>query len=129
MRKSVLLAILMGLCCGCAVVNGGVEISKTLWGSSTRALEKARANALVKTYDKPFWDVVRAAEEYCDAHYVIFKKEEIKGYFVIMGIKGAVNTTEVGVFFVDINDKQTRIELSSLSTNIEEIPVIEGQKQ
>jgi len=30
---------------------------------------------------------------------------------------GSVDTTEVGVFFVELNDNQTRIELSSLSTN------------
>ena len=66
---------------GCAAVDGGMELAKTIWGSSTRALEEAR------------------------------------GYLVLMGIKGSVNTTEVGVFFVEVNDTQTRVEIASLSTN------------
>jgi hypothetical protein len=50
-------------------------------------------------------------------HWVIFKKDEIKGYLVLMGVKGCVNTTEIGVFFDEISDNQSRIEISSLSTN------------
>ena len=38
-----------------------------------------------------------------------------------MGIKGSVNTTEVGVFFVEENDHRTRIEVTSLSTNAKRI--------
>ncbi len=106
---------------GCVVVDGSVEIGKTFWGSSTRALEKARAQSLTKTYDKGYWDVVRATEEFCQKKYLIFKKDEVRGYMVIMGIHGSVNTTEVGVFFVELNDHQTRIEVSSLSTNAKRI--------
>ena len=48
---------------------------------------------------------------------LVFKKDDVQGYMVIMGVKGSVNTTEVGIFFVEINDRQTRVEISSLSTN------------
>ena len=118
-----ILAVVMGMfLSGCAVVHGGVELAKTIWGSSTRALEEARPQAIVKTYDKNYWDVVGAAEEFSvKTGYVIFKKDEVKGYMVLMGIKGSVNTTEVGVFFVELNDSATRIEISSLSTNAKRI--------
>lgn len=107
---------------GCVVIDGGVELTKTVWGSSTRALEQARAEAITKTYDKGYWDVLRSAVEFSQKKgYVIFKKNEIKGYMVLMGIKGSVNTTEVGVFFVELGDSRTRVEVSSLSTNAKRI--------
>ena len=102
---------------GCALVEGGMEVGKTIWGSSTRALEHARANAITKTYQKGYWETLRASLEFLEQKgYVIFKKDEIKGYIIVIGVKGSVNTTEVGVFFLELGD-QTRIEVSSLSTN------------
>jgi hypothetical protein len=99
-------------------VDNTVEVAKTIWGSSTRALEQARDNAITKTYDKPYWDCVRSAIAVVGKkHWVIFKKDEIKGYMVVMGVKGCVNTTEIGVFFDVLSNNQTRIEISSLSTN------------
>ena len=116
--RPVLLSMMVLLLAGCSPF----EITKTIWGSSTRALEEARATALTKTYDKGYWDCVKEAIHVIDEHgYMIFKKDEVKGYLVLMGIKGAVNTTEVGVFFVELSDTQTRIELSSLSTNAKRI--------
>ena len=112
----------MFLCSSCASLNNGVdntvEFGKTLWGSSTRALEKARDRAITRTYDRSYWDCVRSAVDVSNSKkWVIFKKDEIKGYMVLMGVKGAVNSTEFGVFFDELSDTQTRIEVSSLSTN------------
>ena len=118
-----LLSIIFILCfSSCAFwdhpVDNTVEIGKTVWGSSTRALEAARDRAISKTYDKPYWDCVRSAIAVAGKqHWVIFKKDEIKGYMVLMGVKGCVNTTEIGVFFEELSDDQTRIEIASLSTN------------
>ncbi len=79
---------------------------------------QARDKAITKTYDKPYWDCVRSAIAVVHKkHWVIFKKDEIKGYMVVMGVKGSVNTTEIGIFFDELSDTQTRIEISSLSTN------------
>ena len=115
--RFILALVFIGLS-GCAVYNGGAEAVKTVWGSSTRALESARDNALTKTYDKNYWDVLKGALEVSRKQgYVIFKQDEIKGYLVLMGIKGSVNTTEAGVFFIELNDSRTRVEISSLSAN------------
>jgi hypothetical protein len=110
------------LCSSCATLQNTagntVEVGKTIWGSSTRALEQARDKAITKTYEKSYWDCVRSAIAVVKKkNWVIFKKDEIKGYMVIMGVKGCVNTTEIGVFFDELSDTQTRIEISSLSTN------------
>ena len=114
----ILLIIVMGcLFSSCAVWNNTLECGKTIWGSSTRALEQARDRAITKTYDKPYWDCVRSAIAVAKKHWVIFKKDEIKGYMVVMGVKGCVDTTEIGIFFDELSDHQTRIEVVSLSTN------------
>ena len=100
---------------GCAILQ---EFPKTLWGSSTRVLEEARSNAITKTYDQDYWKCLRATIDFLNKKkYVIFKEDDVHAYLVVMGIPGSVDTTEVGIFFVEINDHQTRIELSSLSTN------------
>lgn len=121
LMRFILIIVMGSLCSSCAVVDKvvywPVEITKTLWGSSTRVLEQARDKAVMKTYDKPYWDCVRSADDFVKKHWVVFKKDEIKGYMVVMGVKGAVNTTEVGIFFNKLSDNQTRIEISSLSTN------------
>lgn len=117
--RFILIIAMVCLCSSCAVRDNTVEFGKTIWGSSTRALEAARDNAITRTYDKSYWDCVRSAIAVVDKkqHWVIFKKDEIKGYMVVMGVKGCVNTTEIGIFFDELSDTQTRIEVTSLSTN------------
>jgi len=120
--RLLLIVAIVGLCSSCSTLNNAGdntgEFCKTIWGSSTRVLEQERDKAISKTYDKPYWDCVRSAIHVAGKkNWVIFKKDEIKGYMVIMGVKGCVNTTEIGVFFDEVSDSQTRIQISSLSTN------------
>ena len=117
MKNTLLLLVSVFVLSSCGVWDNSVEVGKTIWGSSTRALEQARDNAITKTYNKSYWDCVRSAITYAHKNWVIFKKDEIKGYMVVMGVKGCVNTTEIGIFFDELSDNQTRIEIASLSTN------------
>jgi hypothetical protein len=122
--RFILIAAIVCMCSSCSTWSNvpaseyPLEFVKTIWGSSTRALEQARDNAITKTYDKSYWDCVRSAIDVVNKRkWVIFKKDEIKGYMVVMGVKGSVNTTEIGIFFDELSDTQTRVEISSLSTN------------
>ena len=96
-RKIAATIILLFTAAGCAIVS---EPFKVIWGSSTRALEQARDEALTKTYSCDFdacYDaVLKIAKE---ARYEIFINERRQEYIVVMGIHGNVNTTEVGIFF------------------------------
>ena len=121
MRFIITVAIIFA-CSSCASLHQAgdntVELGKTIWGSSTRALEAARDRAITRTYDKPYWDCVRSAKAVVDQKkWVMFKKDERKGYMVLMGVKGCVDTTQIGVFFVELSDTKTRVEISSLSSN------------
>ena len=100
---------------GCASV---AEVGKTFWGSSTREMEKRRVDAITRTYHKGYWECMEAVlKAVAENHYLIFQKDEVRGHVVVMCIPGYINTTEVGIFFVEISDNEVRIELSSLSTN------------
>ena len=146
--KNLFLTILIALA-GCASVS---EPVKVLWGSSTRALEKARAEALTKafhcTFDDCFDAVLSLARPVEDSelsttpiirnpgastadpvdsktpkpvvpegYFDVFIKDRVKGLIVVMGIKGNVNTTEVGIFFSEIAHHTVNIEVSSLSSS------------
>ena len=110
--------------CSCAPV---AETTKTLWGSSTRALENARTEAISKIYsctiDECFDGALSLGRNYenlkpiNDKFYDVFLQDRIKSHMVVMGIKGNVNTTEVGIFFSQISETKTKIEITSLSSN------------
>ena len=115
---------LVGLGIGFLILSGcsPVETAKVIWGSSTRALEEARADALREefplNYDDCFREVLQIAEL---QKWEIFIKEKRRGLIVVMGVKGAVNTTEVGIFFDRIGATRTKVEISSLSSSAKHI--------
>jgi hypothetical protein len=113
--RLLIIMVLSLLFAGCGHVE---EFSKTVWGSSTRALEEARVNGIIKTYNctvsRCYDEALKAVQ---DAKYTVFIDNKLKATIVVMGIKGSVNTTEVGIFFSDISDTQTKIYISSLSSN------------
>lgn len=104
---------------GCAPI---IEISKKIWGSSTQNLEEARVNGIVRVYsasvERCFEETIKESEE---QKYVVFIADKKKAMIVLMGIKGSVNTTRVGVFFSEMSDNQTKIYVTSLSTNAKRI--------
>ncbi|HQO58347.1 MAG TPA: hypothetical protein PLT76_06455 [Candidatus Omnitrophota bacterium] len=122
---------------GCAFLQ---ETGKTLWGSSTRALENARKEALVKEFSCPLETCYNMALELINRRpteetevlagnspeelpraeeqetYVLFLENRREHFFVVMGVPGSVNTTEVGVFFSVVREDRVRVEISSLSS-------------
>ncbi len=103
---------------GCTSIQ---ETAKTIWGSSTKALEIAREQAIAQnyqcSYDQCYKEVLKIAEL---EEFDIFIKDKMKKHIVLMGIKGSVDTTEVGIFFTELNQEEVKIEVTSLSTNAKE---------
>ena len=121
------------------------EAAKFIWGSSTRSLEIARVDAINKTYKCSFNDCYDSVlilarfepvytkkyneegEEIDDEGNVkapdpegffdVFIDNRAKKHIVVMGIKGNVETTEVGIFFSQPNLTTVKLEVSSLSSN------------
>lgn len=133
-----------------------VETLRVLWGSSTRALEEARVEAVSQTYPCPFNECFDAVlglgrdfrtpqplnvqqmfsmggnEEPAEAatpsddqsseipvvsddSYCVFIKDRTRKHIVVMDIPGVINTTEVGIFFSNPDEKTTQVEIASLS--------------
>lgn len=115
---------------GCTPV---AEVGKKVWGSSTDTLNNERKNAIKKTFgcsldacfDKvleltsiptmPATKVLTTKEK--EKYLELFQQNRSKMVIVVMGVPGAVDTTEVGIFFVALEKDKVRVELSSLSTS------------
>ena len=131
MKIQLILFVCFGslLASGCAHIQ---ETAKVIWGSSTKALEEARDQAVTATfgcdYDEGFDTVLRMdrdqtiAENRLPAQKVfdVFMKDRRQGVIVVMGINGNVNTTKVGIFFERVGVRSTRVEISSLSSTAKE---------
>lgn len=116
---------------GLGVCLYGCETFKTVLGTSTRHLEKARIDALTMTFDCNFEECFDAVlslarnEDMGDSMsgekpFQVFSKNRIKSYIVVMGVDGNIDTTEIGIFFTTIENKGTKIDVSSLSTSAKE---------
>lgn len=98
-----------------------MEPFRVLWGSSTRALEEARDQAISKTYNCDFDACYDAVLEIVkERKYVLFVKERSNKRLVVMGIPGNVDTTEAGIFFRELKGSEVQIEVSSLSSTAKE---------
>ncbi len=137
MDKSLKLVL---ICClmliGCARI---VDIPKTIWGSSTRALEVARVDAISKVYRCSFNDCYKAVldlerekvrkipdvtetedfivETGSTGIFDIFLEDRKKRHVIVMGISGSVDTTEVGIFFSQPTLTTVKLEVTSLSSS------------
>ena len=105
------------LLCGCARIMGTTkETAKVIWGSSTKALEESRQEALKKSYPCPydtcFADVLGIAKK---NKLEVFIKDKRKGHIILMKMPKSEGTTEVGIFFVQEEQDKTTIEITSLS--------------
>jgi hypothetical protein len=108
---------------GCARV---MEPVKVVWGSSTRALEKARVDALSKSYRCAYsdcFDAVLGLSRHVQADgsletgfYNVFIEDRVKRHIVVMGVAGNVDTTEVGIFFSQPDLTTVKLDVASLSS-------------
>lgn len=121
------------------------ETAKFIWGSSVKRLEEARVDAIKGTYRCSFNDcydsvltLARSEPVYVKKYnedgkeiddkgnvkapdpvgfFDVFINDRVKKRIVVMGIKGNVDTTEVGIFFSQPNLTTVKLEVSSLSSN------------
>jgi len=110
---------------GCSFIQ---ETARTVWGSSTRALEKARVDAVSGTFacsvEECFQRVTALSRSAVKQEgkgaqtglFDLFLSDPVRGVIVVMGVPGQVDTTEVGIFFQEMDARTTRVEVSSLSS-------------
>ena len=108
--------LLLPLFTGCATLK---ELPKKVWGSSTQALEQARAEGVSNTfsldYETSFNKVIEILKKMdCYIHI----KNKKRHLIVAMKFQGPDDTTEVGIFFREKDPQVTEIELSCLSSSL-----------
>ena len=104
---------------GCGHVT---EVSKTVWGSSTRALETSRDDAPTQSFACSFEKCYDEVLSFAQAEgYVVFQERKAEKLLVLMGVPKSVDTTEVGIFFTAVGPEETKLEVASLSSYAEEI--------
>lgn len=110
----ILAAVFVFTCCGCA--GGPVEFGKQIFGFSTKALEDNRDTGVSKTFDKSFdacYQAVRDALTKMNAS--VFVEKYHNHLVVALGFEGALDTTEVGIFFDEVTDNKTIIDIVSFN--------------
>ncbi|MFT5388207.1 MAG: hypothetical protein ACI9F2_000573 [Lysobacterales bacterium] len=105
-----------------------IESVKVVLGTSTKALEDARITAIAKTYKCGIDDCYDAVVAMArvdglgrvinkEGYFNIFQQDPIDGIIVVMGVEGSVDTTEVGIFFTILDNRDIHIEVTSLSSS------------
>ncbi|MBF0486120.1 MAG: hypothetical protein HQL16_06375 [Candidatus Omnitrophica bacterium] len=115
MKKQFIIVASLCVLAGCASLS---DVPKKVAGVSTRVLEDTRAHSIYQSYD---CDTTACFDSVLDVarknKYVVFMKDDIRGFIVLMGIPGCVDTTEVGVFLTPQADgKGVKVEISSRSS-------------
>ncbi len=114
MLKSKLIILALSfviLTSGCAAVNEGI---KGFLGTSTRALEKARKDAAVKTFHYDYFSCFTKTLEILKHQGAYIYAQDIKKHMIAIYVSEA-DTTPVGLFFKEIDKDNTQVEVSSLS--------------
>lgn len=106
-------AILMS---GCATV---IESAKGIAGTSTRALEKSRKNAITRTFNYDYSACYAKTLEILKHINTYIYKRSIKKHMIAVYVSEE-DTTQVGIFFKEIDASHTQIEVSSRSTYAKE---------
>lgn len=98
---------------GCASLK---ETGKKVWGSSMEHLEAKRAEGLSETFALTLDEAFSRAElAITKSGAEVYLKDEARGYMAAQKFFGHVDTTQAGIFFTQLSDGTTKVEVSSLS--------------
>jgi hypothetical protein len=115
MKKLFFILLSIVVFAGCSTFK---DISKNTMGVSMRDLEAGKADSIYQVYSCDMGACFDAVADIARKNqYYVFMKDEIRGFIVLMNIPGCVDTTEVGVFFTELPNRQgVKLELSSRSS-------------
>lgn len=129
MRKFLLIITSVLFLSGCAHVQ---EVAKSIWGSSTKALEEARDTATVKMYECfPGACFDKILEIAAKQEYEPFIKDRKRNIIVVVNTRPmaamvggetpvGADTTEVGIFITPLKLKEVKVEIVSLSSSAQQ---------
>ena len=111
---------LLGYCViallGCGTIK---EAAKGFMGISTRSLEKARKDAIIKTFNYDYFTCYTKTLDILKSMQAYIYMQSIKKHMIAIYVSEK-DTTPVGLFFKEIDTANTQVEVSSLSTYAKE---------
>lgn len=111
---------LLGYCVvvllGCATI---IEGAKGFMGISTKALEKARKDAVIMTFNYDYFTCYTKTLDILKLMGAYIYVQNIKKHMIAIYVSEA-DTTPVGLFFKEIDAANTQVEVSSPSTYAKE---------
>lgn len=102
---------------GCAALTEGV---KRIAGISTKSLEKARKDAIVKNFNYDYFTCYTRTLDILKEFGAYIYTKDIKKRLIAIYVSEQ-DTTPVGLFFKEIDRTNTQIEISSPSTYAKEL--------
>lgn len=102
---------------GCAAIT---ECTKSIAGVSTKSLERARKDAIVKTVNYDYFTAYTKTLDILKQSNAYIYKQDIKKHLIAIYVSGE-DTTPVGLFFKELEATRTQIEVSSPSTSAKEL--------
>lgn len=110
--RTLFIVSLLPVICGCATLT---EAGKGVAGVSTKSLEEGRKNALTKIFDCDYnacFDKVKQVLGHTGSYiYAQDKKKQMIAAYI-----SEEDTTPVGIFFKQVEESKTQVEVSSMST-------------
>ena len=101
---------------GCATIK---EAAKGFMGISTQSLEKARKDAIIKTFNYDYFACYTKTMDVLKSMQAYIYTQSIKKHMIAIYVSEE-DTTPVGLFFKEIDAANTQVEVSSLSTYAKE---------
>jgi len=102
---------------GCASLNEGI---KSFLGVSTKELELARKNAITKTVNYDYFSCYTKTYDILKEKGSYIYSQDINKHIIAVYLSEK-DTTPVGIFFKEIDSKNTQIEIASPSTYAKEL--------
>lgn len=102
---------------GCSSVK---EYCKGFLGVSTKALEKERKNAILKTFNFDYFAAFTNTMDALKNIGAYMYAKDIKKHMIAVYVSKE-DTTAVGIFFKEIDAANTQVEVSSPSTYAKEL--------
>lgn len=115
MKKITSLGIILAFCLsifGCATVK---EMCAGFGGVSVKALEEARKDAVSRHFNYDYFTAYTKTLDALKQMQAYIYKQDINRHLIAIYVS-ETDTTAVGIFFQEINNNTTKIEISSLSS-------------
>ncbi len=101
---------------GCATI---IEGTKGFMGISTRSLEKARKDAIMKTFNYDYFTCYTKTLDILKSMGAYVYMQSIKKHMIAIYVSES-DTTTVGLFFKEVDSANIQVEVSSPSTYAKE---------